>query len=318
MPTKITTRDEFKNYCLRKIGAPVLEMNIDEDQVNDRVDEALRKFWQFHYDGSEQIYYAHRVTNADMTNKFLTMPPNIIGATKILPVSAAFNVGSVFSLQYQIVLQDMWRWSSVQLTHFYQIYQYTQLIEQLLVGQQPIRFNEMSNRLYIDMDWNRVGANNFIVVQAYRVLNPDNVTLCLSNVTGTFQHNEVVTANNGANGTIDSINKQSLQEIFVRDFSNTTAFEASTTITGGTSGATADVSIVFDSDDVWNNQWLQNYAVALIEENWGRNLTKYTGTLPGGMQYNGPAILQRAQADIQKLEYELYNTYNIPAADMIG
>lgn len=318
MATKITTRDAFKSYCLRKIGFPVLELNMDEDQINDRVDEALRKFWMYHYDGSERIYYVHRVTAADIANKFLTMPPNINGVVRILPISSAYNVGSVFSLQYQIVLSDMWRWSSVQMTQYYQIYQYSQLIEQLLVGQQPIRFNEMSNRLYLDMEWNRVPADQYIVVEAYRVLDPDQVTLCLENVVGTFRRNEVVTGGTSlATATIDSINKQSLQEIFVKDWSDD--FDETETITGGTSGATATVKLIYDCDDVWNNQWLQDYTTSLIEENWGRNMTKYDKvTLPSGMVLNGEYIFERARKDKEALEQELYNTYNIPAIDMIG
>lgn len=318
MATKITTRDGFKNYCLRKIGFPVLELNMDEDQINDRVDEALRKFWTYHYDGSERIYYVHKVTATDQANKFITMPANIIGVVRILPISSAYNVGSVFSLQYQIVLSDMWRWSSVQMTQFYQIYQYSQLIEQLLVGQQPIRFNEMSNRLYLDMDWGRTPVDTYIIVEAFRVLDPDNVALCLENVTGTFRKNEIVTGGtSGATATIDSINRQSLQEIFVKDW--TDDFEEGETITGGTSGATATVKLIFDCDDVWNNQWLQDYTTALIEENWGRNMTKYDRvTLPSGMVLNGQAIFERARQDKQALENELYNTYNIPAVDMIG
>lgn len=317
MATKITTRDGFKNYCLRKIGFPVLELNMDEDQINDRVDEALRKFWMFHYDGNQRIFYVHKVTAADAVNKFITLPPNINGVVKILPISSAYNVGSVFSLQYQTVLSDMWRWSSVQLTSYYQIYQYTQLMEQLLVGQQPVRFNEMNKRLYVDMDWARLPVDNYMVIEAYRIMNPDQLTLCLSNVTGTFTEGEGITANNGATGTIGAINTTSLQELFVEDFTET--FAVNTTVTGNTSGATADISAVFDCDNVWNNIWLQNYAIALIEENWGRNLTKFNNvTLPSGMVLNGAEILRRAQADVQKYEYELYNTYNIPAIDMIG
>lgn len=319
MATKITTRNGFMNYCLRKVGAPVLDIvhNMDEDQVNDRIDEALRKFWQFHYDGSERIFYVHLVTAADYTNKFLTLPPNINGCIRILPISSAYSVGSVFSLQYQTVLSDMWRWSSVQLTSYYQIYQYTQLMEQLLVGQQPIRFNEIGNRLFIDMDWNRVPVGNYIVAECYRIMNPDHLTLGLSSVVGTFSQNETITTNLGVTGTIDAINKTSVSELFITDWSADIPVGA--TITGGTSGATATVSFVFDCDDVWNNIWLQNYATALIEENWGRNLTKYDRvTLPSGMVLNGQAIFERAQADVKKYEYEVENTYNIPAIDMIG
>jgi hypothetical protein len=290
---------------------------MDEDQVNDRVDEALRKFWQFHYDGSERIYYVHKVTAEDRINKFIVLPPNINGAIRILPISSAYNAGSVFSLQYQIVLQDMWRWSSVQLTQYYQIYQYSQLIEQLLVGQQPIRFNEMSNRLYIDMDWSRVPDDNYVVIECYRILNPDHLTVCIDNVTGVFKDGEEVTISGGVTGKIDSVNKQSLQELFLSQWSAMPAIGS--TVTGQQSGATAEVRLLFDSVDVWNNIWLQNYATALIEENWGRNLTKYDRVqLPSGMVLNGAAIFQRAQMDVQKCETELYSTYNIFALDYIN
>lgn len=316
MVTRITTRQEFGNYCLRKIGFPVLEINMDEDQVNDRIDEALRKFQLYHYDGHEKIYFVHEVTAQDHINKFIKLPENIIGVVRILPISSAFNVGSVFSLQYQIVLQDMWRWSSVQLTQFYQIYQYTQLIEQLLVGQQPLRFNERNNRLYLDMEWGRIPVGNFIIVEAYRTLDPDEVTLTLNDLVGTFQDGEIITGGtSGATATIEYINKQSVSEIFISNWN----FLKGETITGGTSGATATVSEVFDARKVWENPWLLEYATALIEENFAVNLSKYDNpNMPGGIKFNGERIYARAQEKLQELKNDLYTSFMIPSIDMIG
>lgn len=317
MVTKINSRAAFKDYCLRKLGAPVLDINVDDDQINDRVDEALNMFWDFHYDARELIYYSHQVTLEDFNNKFIYMPPNVIGVTKILPVSSAFNVGSVFSLQYQIVLQDMWRWSSVQLTHYFQIYQYTQLIEQLLVGQQPIRFNEMNGRLYIDMNWTRVPVGQYIVVQGYRRLDPDQISLMLD-APGNWLEGETVTASNGATGKIYAENIQARQELFIKDFS-TTPFVPETTIVAGTSGSTATIKYVANSLDVWNNRWLQNYATALIKRQWAQNISKYNNVvLPGGMTLNSMGILREAQEEIAASENVVYTTYNMPAPMMVG
>ena len=75
-----TTKEEFKQYCLRKLGAPVIEINVDDDQVDDRIDEALRYYWDYHFDGSDKIYYKHQITQTDIANKYIILPENIIGA----------------------------------------------------------------------------------------------------------------------------------------------------------------------------------------------------------------------------------------------
>ena len=170
------TRTDFKEYCLRKLGKPVIEINVDDDQVDDRVDEALRYYWDYHFDGSEKTYYKYLVTTQDQTNKYITLPDNIIGAVSIFPIGQGLNTNNLFNIRYQIALNDLYTLTSVSMVPYYMALTHVQFLEQMLVGQQPIRYNRHNNRLYIDMDWSRVAAGDYIIVEAYSVLNPDTYT----------------------------------------------------------------------------------------------------------------------------------------------
>lgn len=244
-----TSREEFKQYCLRKLGAPVIEINVDDDQIEDRIDEALKYYWDYHFDGSDKIYYKHQVTENDKTNKYITLPENIIGAVKIFPIADPIvRQDDLFNIRYQIALNDLYTLTSVSMVPYYMTMEHLSLISELLVGQQPIRFTRHKNRVYIDMEWNlKVQAGEYLLIEAYEVIDPEIWT------------------------------------------------------------------------DVWSDRWLQNYVTALIQENWGRNLTKFTGmTLPGGVQFNGERILEDAKADIAKMQSEMLSSYSLPVSDMVG
>ena len=168
-----TTRNEFKEYCLRKLGKPVIEINVDDDQVEDRIDEALRYYWDYHFDGSEKIYYKHTITSTDVTNKYITLPENIIGAVRIFSIGDPMVSNNLFDIRYQIALNDLYTLTSVSMIPYYMAFQHIQLLEQLLVGQQPIRYNRHTNKMYVDMDWNKVNVGNFLIVEAYEVIDPN-------------------------------------------------------------------------------------------------------------------------------------------------
>lgn len=168
-----TNRNEFKEYCLRKLGKPVLQINVTDEQVDDRVDEALKYYWDYHFDGSEKIYYKYQVTDTDKTNKYITLPDNIIGAVNIFPVGAALNTNNLFNIRYQIALNDLYTLTSISMVPYYMALTHIQLLEQLLVGQQPLRYNRHTNKLYLDMDWDRFDSGNYLIVEAYEVINPD-------------------------------------------------------------------------------------------------------------------------------------------------
>jgi hypothetical protein len=171
-----TTRAQFIENCLRRLGKPVIEINVDEDQVSDRIDEALRYYWDYHFDGAEKVYYKYEVTQNDKDNKYITMPQNIIGVVNMFDLGNAIGLGNIFNIRYQIALNDLYTLTSVSMVPYYMAMQHVQFLEYLLVGKQPLRYNRHMNRLYIDMDWDRVNVGDFLIVEAYQVVDPDTYT----------------------------------------------------------------------------------------------------------------------------------------------
>lgn len=169
-----TSRFEFKEWCLRKLGKPVIEINVDDDQVNDRVDEALRYFWDYHFDGTEKLYYKHQITSVDIANQYITLPENIIGAVRIFPIGdPTISSSDIFNIRYQIALNDLYTLTSVSMVPYVMLMEHLALIQQVLVGEQPIRYNRHLNRLNIDMDWGKVKEGEYLLVEAYSVVDPD-------------------------------------------------------------------------------------------------------------------------------------------------
>lgn len=168
-----TTRTEFAEYCLRKLGKPVIEINVDDDQVSDRIDEALRWYWDYHFDGSEKTYYKKLITAEDKANKYITIPENIIGVVNIFDLGSALGLNNLFNIRYQIALNDLYTLTSVSMVPYYMAMNHIQFLEQMLIDRQPLRYNRHMNRLYVDMDWNQVAEGNYIVVEAYQVVDPD-------------------------------------------------------------------------------------------------------------------------------------------------
>jgi len=172
-----TTRTEFKEYCLRKLGKPVIEINVDDDQVDDRIDESLKFYYDYHFDGSEKIYYKHQVTDLDKTNRYITLPENIIGAVRVFPVGdPSLTGGDLFNIRYQIALNDLYTLTSVSMVPYYMAMSHIALIQEILIGQQPIRYNRHTDKLYVDMDWEKIDTGQFLLVEAYEVINPDTYT----------------------------------------------------------------------------------------------------------------------------------------------
>lgn len=169
-------RTQFKNYCLRRLGAPVIEINVDDDQIEDRIDEGLKYYWDYHFDGTEKIYYKHPITSTDQTNKYITLPDNIIGAVNIFNIGDALNTNNLFNIRYQIALNDLYTLTSSSMVPYYMALQHIQLIEEILVGKQPIRYNRHRNILSVDMDWNKLAEGQFLVVEAYQIIEPDTYT----------------------------------------------------------------------------------------------------------------------------------------------
>lgn len=172
-----SSRAEFKEYCLRKLGKPVIEINVDDDQVEDRIDEALRYYWDYHFDGSEKIYYKHQVTATDKANGYITLPENINGVVKIFDIGAAtISSNDIFNIRYQIALNDLYTLTSVSMVPYFMAMEHLHLLEEMLVGKKPIRYSRHRDTLYVDMDWDSIDTGGYLVVEAYQILDPDTYT----------------------------------------------------------------------------------------------------------------------------------------------
>ena len=170
----VTTRQQLKDYCLRRLGAPVTEINVDDDQVEDRIDDAFQFYREYHYDAVEMVYLKHQFTTEDITNQYISVPDTVVGVSRILPFSNKSDGTNIFSIRYQILLNDLYSLMSTQIIYYYQVKQELELINQILVGTKPVRFNRHMNRLYIDMDWTADAApGDYIIVECYRILDPD-------------------------------------------------------------------------------------------------------------------------------------------------
>lgn len=143
------------------------------DQLSDRVDEAIQYYIDYNTDATERQYYKYAVTQNDITNRYITLPDNIVGAVDIFPLDSAYSSSNMFDVRYQLALNEMWSLASLDLVPFYMTYQNIQFIEQILVGKKPFRYSRFTNQFYIDMDWNSLGVGEFLLINAFQVVDPD-------------------------------------------------------------------------------------------------------------------------------------------------
>lgn len=194
------TRETLKQYALRTLGKPVIEINVDDDQLEDRLDEALQYFSQYHYDGVERTYLKYKVTQADVDriispdgdtassitknsvttawteqNNFILVPEAVLAVTRIFPLSNRGNQ-NMFDMRYQLRLNDLYSLTSTNILYYEQVQQQLSLMQHVLVGRTPIRFNQHMNRLYLDMDVESIYKDEYLIIECYRKLDPTNFT----------------------------------------------------------------------------------------------------------------------------------------------
>lgn len=167
-----TDRASFVAYCLRNLGDQVSTINVSPDQCDDRVDEALTFFYEWHDEATEKQYYSHQVTSTDITNRYLTMPTNIISVNYIFPIGLGLSSNNMFNIRYQLLLNDLANISAMQLGPYVQIFQNLQLIEEILIGQTPIIFTKHTNRVNILANWQNVNVGDYLVLECYGKIDP--------------------------------------------------------------------------------------------------------------------------------------------------
>ena len=276
-----SSRTDFKTYCLRQLGAPVLEINLASEQCEDLIDDALQMFQERTFDGAAQTYLKYQVTQDDIdrgkgpgstgvtgittttatstvgisttftyeeNSNFLQVPPEVLGVTKIYHFDGSNTVtNNMFSVKYQLFLNDIYYWGSTELLSYAMTKTYLEDINFLLTTEKQIRFNKRMDRLYLDIDWDSLTKGDWLIIDCYRLVDPS------------------------------------------------------------------------DFGRVWNSQFLKLYATALMKRQWGQILLKFGGVkLPGGIELNGRQIYDDGQKDLDVLMERMSSTYELPPLDMIG
>lgn len=167
-----TDRNGFKELILQNLGKGVLRIEVSDDQVENWVDYALAKFRDYHFDGSQDVYYKYQLTPTDIANKWIPVPDDTIGVVEIFDISSTLMGVGMWNVQYQFVLANMPNWGQIDLTNYWMTMSHLQFLQQVLVGKQPIRYNRYVNKLYVDMDWSRLNVGDYLVVKIYETLDP--------------------------------------------------------------------------------------------------------------------------------------------------
>ena len=183
---QITNRDDFKNYCLRRLGFPVIDINVDDDQVEDRIDDALQYWQDYHFDGLQKVYYIKRIDETDIANRFIDMSPNvtkdtsnnsleIVGVTRIFPIQDSQATVNMFDLRYQLRLNELYDFTSASYINYTLTQQHLRSLELMFTGEVPIRYQRHMHKLFIDWAWGASEAppSTIVVAECYATINPD-------------------------------------------------------------------------------------------------------------------------------------------------
>lgn len=179
-----TTRKGFKDYCLRRLGFPVIDINVDDDQVEDRIDDALQYWTDYHYDGMLKTYYVHKLTQEDITNHYLDMSGirdnannevEVVGVTRIFPIQDSMSTVGMFDLRYQLRLNELYDFTSASYINYTLTLQHLRSLEIMFTGEVPIRFQRHTKKLFIDWNWGQQGISigSPVIIECYTSLNPD-------------------------------------------------------------------------------------------------------------------------------------------------
>ena len=283
---KPTTKQELIDFCLRKLGAPVLEVNVDDEQLDDLADDAIQLFNERHFDGVERMYLKYKLTQEDIdrgkannkdgsentvgivttsatsttisgygtttsnwyeTSNFIQVPDSVLGVERIFKFDTSSISGGMFSIKYQLFLNDLYNFNSVDLLQYAMTKTYLEDIDFLLTTDKQVRFNKRQDRLYLDIDWKAENEGTFLIMDCYRALDP-------------------------------------------ASFSG-----------------------------VYNDSFLKKYLTAIIKKQWGQNLIKFQGVkLPGGVELNGRKLYDDAERELDSIQQRMMTEYELPPLDMIG
>ena len=180
----ITSRTQFKDYCLRRLGFPVIDINVDDDQVEERIDDAIQYWQDYHFDGMQKVYYIHKLTQTDIDNKYLDLSQvrdssnnttQVLGVTRIFPISDSQATVNMFDLRYQLRLNELYDFTSASYINYNLTLQHLRTLELMFVGEIPVRFQRHTERLYVEWAWgySQAPVGTTAIIECYTTLNPD-------------------------------------------------------------------------------------------------------------------------------------------------
>jgi hypothetical protein len=313
-----TTRQQFIDYCKRRLGFPVIDINVDDDQISDRVDDALQFFEDYHFDGVEKMFMKHRITQDDINRRWIYCPDAVTYVVGMFPFDDSNSSINMFDLRYQLRLHDLYDFTSVSYVSYEITMQHIRTLNLLFSGTPQIRFNRKQNKIFLDIDWSRdVSVGDYVVIDCYRAIRPATITL-----TGT---GTAVTTSNTITGTGTIFDQELLegdvitlggQELQVYQIITPTIL---TTIGPVASNVTNGVLTKPGNSEVFNDRFLKRYATALIKYQWGSNLSKFAGIqMPGGVTLDGVRIMTEAKEEMDKIEEDMYNFNSLPSEIFTG
>lgn len=204
--SKPSSRQGLIDYALRQLGAPVLEINVADEQLDDRLDDALQYFNERHFDGVEKMFLKYKFTEEDIqrgrsrgggynvgiatstatspigsfnweeNSNYIPVPDSVIGIERVFKLDNRSITSNLFNVNYQLFLNDIYWFSSTELLNYYITKRYLEDIDWIVNPQRQIRFNKRQGRLYIDMSWDSIVAGNYLIMECYRILDPNDYT----------------------------------------------------------------------------------------------------------------------------------------------
>lgn len=266
------SRNELIEYCVRALGAPVSEINVDEEQLNDRLDDALQYFQERHFDGIQRVFLKHKLlqeeidlvkgqpafTTANSTSgittaiieeaqNYIPLPDTIVSVNSIFKSDSSTISSGMFNIKYQIFLNDLYYFGTLDLLNYAMVKTYLEDISRIITPDVQLRFNKKNHRLYIDVDWSMLKPDAYIIIDCYRIVDPS------------------------------------------------------------------------DFPKIYNDRWLKKYLTATIKKQWAQNLSKFNNIqLLGGVTMNGEKLYADAEREIEMLERQLRDEYELPPLGLIG
>lgn len=169
----VTSREQLKQYALRALGAPVVQINVAEEQLEDRLDEAISYFQLYHYDGIERMYLKHQVTQTDIDNQYITVPDYVYGVKRVIPFRQGSSSANLFDVQYQLRLNDLYELTNTSMVYYTMVMQHMQSLDMVLNGYPQFEFNRLGNKLYLEVNKSKLVPDNYIIIECYRALDPE-------------------------------------------------------------------------------------------------------------------------------------------------